>query len=279
MLAEIQQFLLDTLFPIGCLGCGKSNIWLCDSCLKKIPLKIEQFCPICEKNITPGGQVCSACQKKSAIDALLAASFYETEAKSSRLREYQFITSFQKRELVSQAVHCYKYRFVQDLHIPLGKIMLEALLNSQLPLPDFIIPVPLHKKRLRRRGFNQAELLANYLSKNLAPGFEIPALNNLLIRKKNTRPQMEIKNYSRRKENLKGAFTIVNVIDEINTPISSDSKKKEYGINTLGGKTILLVDDIATTGSTLFECAKTLKQNGAKKVFAAVVARQEYNKT
>ncbi len=284
--AKIQKFLLDTLFPISCLSCGKHGIWLCDSCLEKIPLRIEQVCPICEKRITPDGRVCFGCHKKLAIDGLLAASSYQNEA-------------------VPSAVHCFKYRFIEELAGPLGEILIKSLLHSQLSVPEIIIPVPLHKRRLRWRGFNQAELLANYLSKNLTPGFEIPMMNNLIQRKKYTRPQMEIKNHSRRQENLEDVFEIIkpqnnsshasyadnassanNInasaknISNISVDPSCDRNRSqlENNSNFLNGRTVLLVDDIATTGSTLFECAKVLKQNGAKEVFAVVVARQEYGK-
>ncbi len=188
----------------------------------------------------------------------------------------------------------YKYRFIEDLAVPLGKVLIQAMLNSQIPIPDLIIPVPLHKRRLRWRGFNQAELLANYLGENLAPGFEIPVFSGLLVRKKYTHPQMEIKNYFRRKKNIENAFQI----NEVFPPTvckSCDRKKYKLSKNTkvdincysnlcqpsknlLKGKTVLLVDDIATTGATIFECAKTLKQNGAKYIFAVVIARQEYSR-
>lgn len=270
MFAEIQKFLLDTLFPINCLSCGKHGSWFCDSCLEKIPLRIEHVCPVCEKLITPDGRICFGCQKKLRIDGLLAASSYQNEA-------------------VASAVHCFKYRFIEELAGPLGGILVKALLHSQLSIPDVIVPVPLHKRRLRWRGFNQAELLADYLSDNLTPGFKIPVADRILVRKKYTRPQMEIKNYSRRKENLKDAFVMTNQIGKINKKSASDMdclpvrqagdrNLYQTGKSLLDNKVVLLVDDIATTGSTLFECAKVLKQNGAKEVFAVVVARQEYKK-
>lgn len=263
MFAEIQKFLLDTLFPISCLSCGKHGIWLCDSCLEKIPLRIEHVCPVCEKLITPDGRICFGCHKKLAINGLLAASSYQNEA-------------------VASAVHCFKYRFIEELAGPLGEILIKSLLHSQLPVPEIIVPVPLHKRRLRWRGFNQAELLADYLSDNLTPGFKIPVADRILVRKKYTRPQMEIKNHFRRKENLKDAFVMTNQIGKINKKSASDMdcgrNLYQTGESLLDNKVVLLVDDIATTGSTLFECAKTLKQNGAKEVFAVVVARQEYRK-
>ena len=238
MLAKIKKFILDTLFPISCLSCGKPDEWICQECLDKISLKREQVCPICEKAITPDGRVCFNCKKKYSIGGVLAASSY-------------------KNKLVSGATHYYKYRFIEDLNIPLGKLLIKALFKSDLPIPDLIIPVPLHKRRLRWRGFNQAGLLAKYLSLNLTPGFEIPAPDNLIVRQKHTPPQMEIKNHARRRKNMRDAFKI-----------------NRGGRKNIKEKRILLVDDIATTGSTLFECAKVLKKSGAQEVFGIVIARQ-----
>lgn len=244
-MANIQKFILDTLFPISCLSCGKHGEWICEECLIRIPLKFEQVCPLCEKKITPDGRVCFECRRKSSLDGLLTATSY-------------------KNETIPIAVHNYKYRFAESLHMSLGKILVKAFLNSQLPLPDLIIPVPLHKRRLRYRGFNQAELLASYLSVNLTPGLAIPTVNDLLIRQRYTSPQMKIKNYHQRKKNLENAFAI----------------NKKYICKSrqiIKDKRILLVDDIATTGATLFECAKVLKSAGAREVFALVIARQEIN--
>lgn len=270
---KLKVFILDTLFPVTCLSCGQEDIWLCDSCLTKIPLKTEHVCPLCEKNTTPDGRVCFLCHEKrpsrlvavghqkSSLDGLLAASSY-------------------KNTTLSSAVHLFKYRFAQDLHIPLGKILANSLLNSGLPLPDFILPVPLHQRRLRWRGFNQSALLAQYVSQNLTPGFTIPVLNNFLLRQKYTRPQMEIKKYSARQKNIQNAFGLNPPLppgERVGLPASA--RPWQAGVREeLKNKTILLIDDIATTGSTLFECARILKQNGAEKVFAAVLARQETRK-
>lgn len=258
---KTKTFILDTLFPIQCISCDHEGLWLCETCLSRIPLKADHACPLCEKTNTPAGRVCFSCRQKSSLDGLLAASSY-------------------RGEIVSSAVHLFKYRFAQDLHVPLGKIMVTALLNSGLPLPDFILPVPLHRRRLRWRGFNQAELLAKYIAENLTPGFSISVLDNFLIRKKYTRPQMEIKKYLQRQKNIANAF-IINASSLSFSPlIRGDVPKGQRGKkeSLLKNKTILLVDDICTTGSTLFECAKVLKSSGANEVFATVIARQETKK-
>lgn len=236
-LNSIKLLFLDILFPVKCLGCKKEGEWICEICSNKIKINTEHVCGVCEKNLTPDGRTCLSCKKKNGIDAFLPAVSY-------------------KNLLVSKAIHLYKYRFVENLHQPLGNLMIKTLQKTDLPLPNLIIPIPLHRKRLRWRGFNQSALLARSISENLLPFSKIPQKENVLIRKKYTKPQMEIKKFHDRKENIRDAFEIVDKL-----------KIKD--------KTILLVDDVCTTGSTIFECTKILKQAGAKEVFAIVIARQE----
>jgi len=236
-LKKTHFIILDTLFPISCINCKKEGSWLCDKCQNNIHINEEHLCPICEKMITPDGRTCLSCKRKSFLDGLLVAASY---------------SQFQ----ISKAVHLFKYRFVDDLHIPLGNLFVNVLRKTELPLPNIITPVPLHKRRLRWRGFNQSALLAKHLADNLLPQNKIPFDENILIRNRYTSPQMKIKDHISRKQNIAGAFSL-----------SPDAEIKN--------KTVLLVDDIATTGSTLFECAKILKEAGASEVFAIVIARQE----
>jgi competence protein ComFC len=246
MFGKINLFFLDTLFPIHCLLCNKGNFWICDDCLEKILLFESQTCPYCEKETTSSGQICPNCR-----------SFFLNNNSPLPLDNLIVATKYKKQN-ISHLIHVFKYRFISDLHKPLGKLLARAIVRNNLPLPDLIIPVPLHKKRLRWRGFNQAELLAEFIGNNLAPNFPIPVMPELIIRKKYSVPQMKIKKYADRKENIKNAFVI----------------NKDIGYN-LEGKTVLLIDDVATTGSTLFECGKILKNNGTKKVFGCIIARQE----
>jgi predicted amidophosphoribosyltransferase len=125
-----------------------------------------------------------------------------------------------------------------------------------LPLPDLAIPVPLHARRLRYRGFNQAEKIARKLMEILLPGTPIPVRTDLLARVRFTKPQMKTDSKPERQANLSAAFV---------APIET--------AGPLVGKSIWLVDDIATTATTLDECARALKQAGAKTVWGIVVAR------
>lgn len=261
-LEKLRILALDTLFPIFCVSCRKEGEWICPECLGKIEIIDLQVCPYCEKIITENGVICPRCQnsfshKKIAVplDALLVSAKYN------------------ENEL-AKIIHLFKYSFARDLSIPLGKLIVSCFSKNSLPLPDVIIPIPLHPRRLRWRDFNQSELLARYLGQNLAPGLDIPVGAQILKRKRFTQPQMKIKNYAERKENLKNAFTIINH-SEIHPVKSASGGLATQEFNRVKNKTVLLVDDVCTTGSTLLECAKILKQNGARKVFGAVIARQE----
>jgi ComF family protein len=232
MLFKIKKTLLDIFFPIRCLGCGKFDDWICADCHKTLPILTEQHCPFCKKMITKNGEICFSCQKKEkpALAGVFIASTYQSE-------------------LLKSAVHYYKYKFIKKLAEPLALLIAQALQNSKLPTPDLIIPVPLHQRRLRWRGFNQAEVLAQALD------LEIPLSAKILKRKNYTTPQVKMKNRKQRLNNLNGAFEITN-----------PEKIKD--------KNILLIDDIITTGTTLSICANILKQAGAKKVSALVIARE-----
>jgi ComF family protein len=205
-----------------------------------IPLKGNQFCPYCENRITPSGFTCFDCKTKYSIDGLLVACSYQNP-------------------LVAKLIHCYKYKFAKELKEPLGKIIIEALMTSHVPLPEIITSVPLHKRRIRWRGFNQSDLLAEYLSQKIAPGLPIDWESQLIERIRHTKPQMGIKNSSARRKNIENSFKL-----------SRGFSKK------IKNKRILLVDDVATTGATIFECGKILKKAGAKEIFAVVIARQEW---
>jgi ComF family protein len=151
---------------------------------------------------------------------------------------------------------------VKDLAVPLAEIIAKQLKNRQIVRLEktiifgndtndkIIISVPLHVKRFRWRGFNQAELLADEISEY----FNLPMEKTILVRKKNNIPQVEVKDRKDRIENIRDAFIC-----------SSNEKVKD--------KTVILIDDVATTSAILGECAKALKSAGAKEVWGVVVAR------
>ena len=231
----------DILFPPHCISCQKLTDnstdfykYLCPGCLKKIKLNHDNFCPVCH-NLTRFGATCMNCKKKTPLTGLIVAANYDNP-------------------ILKEAIHYFKYRYLKELSLPLSWLLMEKL--KDFPFRDknewVLLPVPLAKKRLKNRGFNQAELLTENLSKWLG----ISQSSAIIERTKFRLPQMEIKSYQQRKRNVKNSFRI----------------KKEAHLEKIKGHKIMLVDDVATTGATLSECAKILKPY-VKEVWGCVVAK------
>ncbi|MCK5413340.1 MAG: ComF family protein [Candidatus Pacebacteria bacterium] len=263
----LKNFVLDVLFPIKCLGCGKEfegleakERWICKQCLEKIVMRKRQVCPFCEKD-SDNGKTHHECQKKTFLSGVWVASEYSDD-------------------VISEAIHKLKFNFIKDISFPISKVVTKSILQvdefsdfHDLILSEFsqdsgeekiykddrkneisetiLIPVPLHKKRYNWRGFNQAFLLSEYISDE----FHLRVNENLLIRQKNTKPQTKIKSMEKRRENIKGAFSVV---------------ENDF----LKNKNVIIVDDVCTTSATLNECAKKLKSSGVKDVWGLVVARR-----
>lgn len=228
---------LDLIFPIKCIGCGKFGAYLCKKCLGTLSIKKIFECIGCKKN-TPFGQTCYLCKKSNSVDQLLVVADY-------------------KNFLVEKILKFLKYRFISDMGQPIFVLIKNYLkwLNLKKGFNVFevnplLIPVPLHLRRLNWRGFNQSELLAS----NLAETFQVELALDAIERSSGSTPQADIKEREKRLKNLNGVFKIKNGIGII-------------------GREILLIDDVCTTGATLNECAKVLKDNGASRVVALVVAR------
>lgn len=152
---------------------------------------------------------------------------------------------------LKEAIHRFKFNGRKRLAEPLGMLMVHYLSSAptlNLEEIDLIVPVPLHRKRLRERGFNQAEMLANVISR-----YHGKPVQNVLERHKNTHAQFDLDREER--------FT--NIIDAFRV------KNGEKMLN----KRTLLLDDIYTTGATIAECARTLKQAGAKRVEVLTLSR------
>ncbi len=227
MLSKIKNSFLEILFPVCCVSCDEEGEWFCESCVKKVQLNEKQFCPVCWTE-SLGGRVCGNCE--------------------SPLAGIRVAASYERNPELAEAVKTLKYKFSENLIANLVEVLMKAISVKNYEAERVVSFVPLHSKRLRWRGFNQAELLAKRVSANL----DLP-LEDLLIRKKNT-PQQAKLSREERLSNLHEAFEI----------------SLEF---TFKGKTVILVDDVSSTGSTLMECAKTLKEAGVKEVWGLVLAR------
>ncbi len=217
MKKNFKNFLYELFFPKFCLNCKREGSFLCQDCI-----------------------------------ALFEISGFHQVFKTKYLDDLYFPLEY-KNPLIKKLIQNYKYEpFIKELSKPLSSLLFAHLQLLDRPLSlhkRIMIPVPLGKKRLKWRGFNQAEELAVKLSSLLS----IPVVKNVLIKKHNTIAQIKLSGDERRK-NLSGAFICQN-----------KSKIKN--------KKILLIDDIYTTGSTLEATAKTLKNSGAKEVIGIVIAK------
>lgn len=230
-LHDVTTFILDTLFPIHCLSCDQEGRWLCDTCASVIALKPHQECPACRKK--NNGSVCIACRTHTALDGLLVATNYE-------------------EPLIQKLVHTLKYQSIPDIAVPLAGIMNTCINHYQAGIIHdqyaALVPIPLHKRRQRMRGFNQSELIAQ----NIARIERLPVIN-LLLRNRHTDSQMTLA----REDRLK------NVVDAFG--MNPDFKNIP--------KNVILIDDVATTLATLHECASVLKSHGVSTVWGIVAAR------
>lgn len=202
-------------------------------------------------------QKCLGCRAKNNIlcdkclNSLPEAPFSETKAVFAA-------TSYQD-EIVKKAIRALKYHGIKSLAEPLAELIFRRLppdflkisQNSLFPNPNWlIIPIPLSKKRRQQRGYNQAELIGHFLSDKMSIRME----TNVLYKIKEIISQVEIKDRQKRLRNIEGAFSVKN------SEIIKDKK-------------IILINDITTTGATLNEARKVLKQANAKKIIGLVVAK------
>jgi len=151
-----------------------------------------------------------------------------------------------------ELIHLLKYEQVTPAANLLGEMLAVAIKKLEIPHPVLMVPVPLHFSKRRRRGFNQAELIARAALKRLAvSGIELAA--DLLVRQRITVSQIGLTR-PQRAENIRGAFRV-------------EHPEK------IAGRCVLLVDDVLTTAITASECARVLEKAGAEKVWVATVAR------
>ena len=231
--------LLDIVFPPLCHACKEfipdaGVLHLCTRCRGEVHTISSPLCTVCGIPFaTPGGidHVCGAClATHPRFAAARAAVLFDGVA----------------RDLI----HRFKYDRKVHLARPLSLLMLETLTLFATSLgAELLIPVPLHRRRLRERGFNQAVLLG----RPLATTWNIPLVVDNLKRIRWTEPQVTL-SATEREANVRGAFAL-------NNPAA------------VRGNKIILLDDVYTTGSTVAECSRVLRQAGAAAVYVITVAR------
>lgn len=227
---KISDGAADILFPRRCAVCSKilkgTEKGICVLCRGKLTYIKSPFCKICGRQLEEGdGDTCLDC-------AGCSHSFISGEG------------AFVYDDLIKRAVYNFKYSNRRE-H---GETLAREIVNQcgdyiSSCRPDILIPVPIHRKRYIKRGYNQSEILARFVG-----GYTgINVRSDILFRTKNTKPQKSLTRRERM-ENLKGSFAIC--------------REKARGINT-----VILIDDIYTTGSTIENCSRLLRAAGVENIY------------
>ena len=221
---------LDLLFPRRCVGCQEEGSFLCERCQATLPRLVPPFCRQCAQPFA-SSDLCSRCREAPlpGLEGIRAP--------------------YLMGGVVRDCVHRLKYQDFRALARVMGGLLSSYVADLDLPA-DVLAPVPLHPRRLRTRGYNQAVLLAREMGRQM----DIPVAERALRRSRAAPPQAKSANLDERRRNVEGSFTVRD--------------------RSLAGSAVLLVDDVCTTGSTLSACAAALKAAGASSVWAVAVARE-----
>lgn len=220
---------IDFIFPKKCIGCGRIGNYICDSCLSKVEIIENPICPECERQAI-GGKTHPGCLRRLGLDGLIVVCRY--------------------KGIVRSAIQKIKYKWSYDISNVLVDLLVQNLWRFNFPQEAVLVPIPLHIKRKRWRGFNQAEILARELTNRFGQ------VNlDLVERVFENKPQVGLSK-KERKQNVRGIFVLKRSVDK------GQVKDKDF----------LLVDDVFTSGATMSEAAGVLKRAGAKSVWAAAAA-------
>ena len=239
---KILNIITSLIFPRTCSLCGrtvsfKENKNICDDCLQTLPKLEGLFCHKCSLPLADGGATCPDCKNSKNI-------YFET-------LKAPYVYTGKIRVLIKKIKYSQRPFLAKDLSKQMADFIKREHIAENI---DIIIPVPIHWCKNLMRGYNQAALLADCIAQEINKSFYPKAL----LRTKYTKPQFKLKK-RQRMENLENMF-------EIN---------KKYA-DVIKGKRILLIDDIATTCSTANQCSKVLKENKAKNIIVAALARTGY---
>ncbi len=234
LFTKIKNLILDILFPPICLNCQKTledkNRLICQPCLSLVKLNNTLFCPVCRARLAENKKICHY----DSPYLLAAAGNYDDP-------------------VLQNLIHCFKYKYFKNLAPILAEVLVKYLSNLSLSMvknqKSVVVSIPLHSRRERQRGFNQAKLIAEIVARR----FNL-ALVDALKRVKDTKSQAKMKETEKRIENVSGCFTIKNP-------------------EMIQGKNIILIDDVFTSGATMNEAVRILKANGAKRIIALVIAK------
>lgn len=235
---KIFFYLKEILFPVECVQCGVEGEWWCKKCRRVVSTDPIFVCPICAMK-TMGGAICPRCCGVSHLSGARAWYHYD------------------EHNAIGTLIKQFKYHFARDISDLWRELIVE---HWSTVLPDdfitgsvLVVPVPLHPRRWRERGFNQAEILAQIIFEQIKKHNLNCVLDTVsLKRTRYTAPQAHLAR-SERLNNLKNAF--------------------DWQGDNITMKKVLLIDDVLTTGATTEECARILRAHGACEVWAITLAR------
>ena len=242
--------LFDFLFPKYCVNCKKFGDFLCSNCFSRLSFDTKNICLVCG-NPSYDGLTHPRCRGRYRIEGSFTGVVFNSVSK--------------------KLIYQFKYKpYLSSLSSFLTDLLYESLIqnenfNKTLGSQLLFIPIPLSAAKLRKRGYNQAEILAKGLSRK----FGSPCLN-LLKRVRETKSQVGL-NKKERKENISGAFEIIN---HLPARLAAERAGKA-GKSSIINHNIILVDDVLTTGSTFSEACSVLKRSGAAKVWAVAFAKED----
>jgi ComF family protein len=240
--------LLDLIYPKRCVGCCAFGSYLCSACFTYITFADRGFCTSCQKAAI-GGLTHPVCKTKYEIDGVFASVTYAG--------------------VVKRLIHHFKYNpYVLDLRSLLDDLFYEGIIQKELFVDllsgkSVFVPIPLHPSRMRQRGYNQSQVLAEGLVTKLQKesfmvgdgGGRSIVVMDALERTRQTKPQFGLSQKARL-ENVSGAFVF----------------KEAFLEDLRQASVVFLVDDIVTTGSTFREAGRILKKAGAGRVYGVAFA-------
>ena len=247
---KIKEILLDILFPKKCIECDKEGNYVCEKCSVFISESIL-VCPICG-NANHSGQKHFNCSKRYDLDGLINIWDYEGVMKKLILEiKYRGVT-----DAISGLVEDSFKTMTED------KKRFKPFLSFLLSENTCIAYVPMHRKKQRRRGFNQSEIIAKKIGK-----MSNCKVVSLLEKTVNTKSQTKLTKEERMK-NVRDSFSMIAPSHSEPAPGHSEPAGEESR-----NQNVLLVDDVFTTGATMKECCKVLKQSGIKNIWGFTLAR------
>ncbi len=231
--------IFNFLFPRQCIGCGYYGDYICPTCKKRYIKHQKHYCHVCKKFTKIGELAHKNCIKNSNLDFVFVCLKYN--------------------KFIEKLIADIKYNLYTDVVNSIVPFYIEKFLQNFSDYRNIIlVPVPLYYRRRWSRGFNQSELIALKLQENL----NVECLN-LLKRNRNTKHQVGLK----RADRITNVFNAFGFKDKIWRDFFQRTKRKKEEIM------IFLIDDVMTTGSTLEEAAKVLREHGFKNIAGIVLAR------